>query len=180
MSDSDASTPRAWRDASKPEVLPIGPYPPWDVESTEREYELRRPWEAPDRDAFFAEVAAGVRAVATRGELGADAAGVRYAHHPDAVALAAASDILVNVARGSSVDEGAPIAALESGALAGAALDLFRNEPNVDPRLLSFADVVARRRQSRGAIETRKAMGKLVRDNLAAHFAGRPLPMPVV
>ncbi len=220
MSDPDASTPRASRDASKPEAVPIAPYPPRDVEPMEREYELRRLWEAPDRGAFFAEVAAGVRAVATRGELGAEgfetriahgdiapAAGVPYACYADAVALAASDipvvavaggeatrnivdarvlealgprGVLVNIARGSTVDDDAPIAALDSGALAGAALDVVCNEPNVDPRLLSLADVVVRRRRSSGAIETRKAMGKLVRDNLAAHFAGRPLPTPVV
>ena len=131
-----------------------------------------------------------------------------YAHYLSPVELAAASDILVasvsggdatrglvnaavfealgpnglfvNVARGSVVDEAALINALEKKRIAGAALDVFLNEPNIDNRLLAFDDVIVQPHQSSGTVETRKAMGKLVRDNLEAHFAGRPLLTPVV
>jgi D-3-phosphoglycerate dehydrogenase len=131
-----------------------------------------------------------------------------HAYHADAVSLARASDILVaataggaqtrnllgpqvfdalgpeglfvNVSRGSVVDEPALIAALEEKRIGGAALDVFWNEPNIDPRLLGFANVVLQPHHASGTIEARKAMGKLVRDNLAAHFAGRPLPTPVI
>ena len=51
---------------------------------------------------------------------------------------------------------------------------MFRNEPNIDARLLSFANVIVEPHHASGTIEARKAMGRLVRDNLAAHFAGQP------
>ncbi len=311
----------------KPTVLMIGAYPEWDMEPLERDYDLRKLWLAPDREAFIAASAPQARAIATRGELGASGAlidrcpkleivscygvgvdaidlsrarerGVRVTNTPDVltedvadfafalilahtrkvidgdahvrsgawrdtnlplgvslrgktlgilgfgrigraiarraegfgvkiaysdvapaaeaphayyrspVELAAASDILVasvaggeatrglvnaaifealgpsglfvNVARGSVVDEAALIDALARNKIAGAALDVFLNEPGIDPRLLAFRQVIVQPHQSSGTVETRKAMGKLVRDNLEAHFAGRPLLTPVV
>ena len=88
--------------------------------------------------------------------------------------------LFVNVSRGTVVDEGALIAALEEKRIGAAALDVFWNEPNIDPRLLGFKNVIVQPHHASGTVEARKAMGKLVRDNLAAHFAGRPLPTPVV
>ena len=138
----------------------------------------------------------------------APVAGVEAAYYADRVSLARASDILVatlsggdatrgivnapvfealgpsglfvNVSRGSVVDEPALIDALERRLICGAALDVFWNEPNIDPRFLAFDNVLLQPHQSSGAIETRNAMGKLVRDNLEAHFAGRPLLTPVI
>jgi D-3-phosphoglycerate dehydrogenase len=312
---------------SKPEVLMIGPYPDWDMQPLQGDYQIHRLWEAADRDALIDAVGPNIRAVATRGELGARAAlidrlprleiiacygvgvdaidlnhaqshGVRVTNTPDvltedvadmamaltlavlrkvpqgdayvrsgawakgnmplatslsgktigllglgrigravarrargfgvtiaycdvarapdvedaycedAVALARASDVLIatvsggektrnlvgakvfdalgasgvfiNVARGSVVDEPALIDALARGAIAGAGLDVFWNEPKIDPRLLEFDTVVVQPHQSSGTVETRRAMGKLVRDNLSAHFAGRALLTPVV
>jgi lactate dehydrogenase-like 2-hydroxyacid dehydrogenase len=312
---------------SKPEILMIGPYPAWDMEPLESDYHIHRLWEAADRNARIAQVAPRIRAIATRGELGANAAlidalpsleivscygvgtdaidlvrakarnirvtntpevltkdvadmalalilavlrkipqgdsyvrsgqwarknmelatsltaktvgvlgfgrigravaqraiafetkiaysdvapasGVAYDFYPDAVTLAKASDILVvtvaggaatknivgadvlealgpqgvviNVARGTIVDESALLDALSKGAIGGAGLDVFWNEPNIDKRLLELPNVIVQPHQSSGTVETRKAMGQLVRDNLAAHFAGRPLITPVV
>jgi len=312
---------------SKPTVLMIGAYPEWDMEPLERDYDLRKLWLAPDREALLAESAPEARAIATRGELGASGAlidrcpkleivscygvgvdaidldrararGVRVTNTPDVltedvadfafalilahmrkviegdahvrsgawrarnlplgvslrsktlgilgfgriggaiarraegfgvtiaycdiapatgapysycrspVELAAASDVLVacvaggeatrglvnaavfealgpsglfvNVARGSVVDEEALIDALSRNRIGGAALDVFLNEPNIDKRLLEFPQAIVQPHQSSGTMETRKAMGKLVRDNLEAHFAGRPLLTPVV
>ena len=88
--------------------------------------------------------------------------------------------LFVNVSRGTVVDEPALIAALEEKRIGAAALDVFWNEPNIDPRLLGFKNVIVQPHHASGTVEARKAMGKLVRDNLAAHFAGRPLPTPVV
>ena len=88
--------------------------------------------------------------------------------------------LFVNVSRGTVVDEPALIAALEEKRIGAAALDVFWNEPNIDPRLLGFKTVIVQPHHASGTIEARKAMGKLVRDNLAAHFAGRPLPTPVI
>lgn len=86
----------------------------------------------------------------------------------------------INVARGSVVDEHALLAALESKSIAGAALDVYLNEPNIDPRFLKLQNIVLHPHGGSATVETRRAMGQLVRDNLAAHFAGRPLLTPVV
>ena len=58
----------------KPTVLMIGAYPEWDMEPLERDYDLRKLWLAPDREAFIAASAPQARAIATRGELGASGA----------------------------------------------------------------------------------------------------------
>jgi lactate dehydrogenase-like 2-hydroxyacid dehydrogenase len=310
----------------KPSVLMIGPYPSWDLEPLEAAYEVYRLWEAGNPEGFVAENAATIRAIATRGELGAGAdliarlpqleiiscygvgtdaidlaaarrRGIHVTNTPDvltedvadlalalmlavarklpqaeshvrsgawargnmelttrmcgkrlgivgmgrigrAVArraagfdmrisysgrsrhdenvypyvesledLARQSDFLVatlaggtatkgligagvfaalgpsgyfiNVARGSVADEPALLAALESGTIRGAGLDVFWNEPRIDPRFLALDNVVLQPHHGSGTVETRKAMGQLVRDNLAAHFAGRPLLTPV-
>ncbi len=81
----------------------------------------------------------------------------------------------VNVARGSVVDEPALLDALMTGKIAGAGLDVFWNEPNIDARFSSLNNVVLQPHHASGTTETRKAMGQLVRDNLAAHFSGQPL-----
>ena len=87
---------------------------------------------------------------------------------------------LVNVSRGSTIDEPALLDALESGTIAGAGLDVFWNEPSIDPRFAALDTVLLQPHHGSGTVETRQAMGQLVRDNLAAHFAGRPLLTPVV
>lgn len=81
----------------------------------------------------------------------------------------------INIARGSVVDEAALLHALENGVIKGAGLDVYLNEPNIDPRFMKLQNVVVLPHVGSGTFETRKAMGKLVRDNLEAHFAGRPL-----
>jgi hydroxypyruvate reductase len=86
---------------------------------------------------------------------------------------------LINVARGSVVDEAAVIEALAEGSIAGAALDVFENEPHV-PELLRLADnVVLTPHIGSATTQTRHAMAALAFDNLKAHFEGRPLPCPV-
>lgn len=87
--------------------------------------------------------------------------------------------ILVNVSRGSTVDENALLAALETKQIKGAGLDVFWNEPAIDSRFAALDNVVLQPHHGSGTVETRKAMGQLVRDNLAAHFAGQPLLTPV-
>lgn len=312
---------------TKPTVLMTGPYTEWDMPALEQDYRLVKLWQADDRDALVARHAAEVRAIATRGDLGAstqliaalpnlefigcfgvgtdgidlEAARARgipvtntpdvltedvadlalalmlattrklfdgerhvrdgdwlrgnmplatrlwgkrlgivgmgrigqavarraaafsmeiayfgrseqpelpYAFVPDLVELARWSDVLVatlaggagtrgiidapvfealgpdgyfiNVARGSVVDEPALIAALQSRRIKAAGLDVFLNEPAVDRRFLALDNVVLQPHHGSGTVETRQAMGQLVRDNLAAHFAGRPLLTPVV
>lgn len=83
--------------------------------------------------------------------------------------------MLVNVARGSIVDEKALACALQTGKLGGAALDVFADEPRVPPELLTMDNVVLQPHVGSATHDTRAAMGKLVVDNLLAHFAGQPL-----
>ncbi len=87
---------------------------------------------------------------------------------------------LVNIARGSLVDEKALIELLQSGGLGGAALDVFADEPNVPEALLGMDNVVLSPHQGSATTKTRKAMGDMVVDNLAAHYAGRPLLSQVI
>lgn len=87
--------------------------------------------------------------------------------------------VVINISRGSTIDEPALLDALESGAIRGAGLDVFYNEPNIDPRFLTLDNVVLQPHQGSGTVETRKAMGELQRANLAAFFAGEALVTPV-
>jgi lactate dehydrogenase-like 2-hydroxyacid dehydrogenase len=87
---------------------------------------------------------------------------------------------LINVARGSVVDEGALIAALRDGRLGHAALDVFDSAPNPSPDLLKLPNVIVQPHHGSATVETRTAIGQLMIDNLAAHFGGRPLLTPVL
>lgn len=306
----------------KPQILQVGSYPEWDQKPLEEAFVMHRLFEAADRAAFLAQVGPEVRGIATRGDLGADAAmiaacpklevicvygvgydgvdlaacrarGIRVTNTPDVltddvadlalgmalmlsrgmaaaaewvasgdwaakggfalqhkvsgkragvlglgrigaavarrlegfgmeiaysstakkdvpwqfiadpVALAARSDflfvtlaatpatrhivnrdviaalgpkgMLINVSRAANIDERALLDALESGALGSAALDVFEGEPKLNPRFLALKNVLLQPHHASGTYETRQAMGKLMRDNLTAHFAGRPL-----
>jgi len=313
---------------SKPEILQMGPYPEWDQVPLDAAFAVHRYFEASDRSALLAEVGPRVRAIATRGELGANAEliaacpkleiisvygvgfdavhlescrkrGIHVTNTPDVltkdvadlaiammlaqwrgvngaerwvrdgswaakglyplktrvwgkrvgvlglgrigfevarrlagfdmdiaysdveakphgkdwsfiadpVALAERSDVLfvtlaasaatrhivgrnviealgpegllVNVSRASNIDEEALIAALKGSKLGAAALDVFEGEPKLDPRFLDLPNVLLQPHHASGTTETRKAMGQLMRDNLAAHFAGRALPSSI-
>ena len=86
---------------------------------------------------------------------------------------------LVNVARGSVVDEAALVQALQNGTIAGAGLDVFEQEPNVPAALCALDNVVLTPHIGSATHETRQAMSDLAFGNLEAHFAGRPLLTPV-
>ena len=314
---------------SKPVILQVGPYPDWDQEPIDAAFDAKRLFEAEDKDAFLAEHGPNIRAIATRGELGADAAmiaacpnaelisvygvgydavdldacrarGIRVTNTPDVltkdvadlgvammlcqsrgmvgaeawvrdgswaanglyplkrrvfgrragvlglgrigfevgrrltgfdmdiaysdvgakeyapnwkfiqdpVALAEHSDFLfvtlaasaetrhivgkeviealgpegmvINISRASNIDEEALINALSDGTLGSAALDVFEGEPELDPRFLTLPNVLVQPHHASGTIETRQAMGQLLRDNLTAHFAGQDLPTAVL
>lgn len=134
-------------------------------------------------------------------------AGVEHAYHPTARDLAAAVDFLVvitpggegtrkmidrevlqalgprgyliNVARGSVVDEQALVEALRDGTIAGAGLDVFEQEPQVPQALREMDNVVLTPHMASATHETRQAMADLALANLQAHFAGKPLLTPV-
>ena len=88
--------------------------------------------------------------------------------------------ILINVARGTVVDEQALIAALQSGTILGAGLDVFAEEPKVPQALLDLDHVVLLPHVGSASHHTRDAMGQLVVDNILAWQAGRPPLTPVV
>ena len=312
-----------------PQVLQVGAYPEWDQGPLDQAFETHKYFEAADKAAFLARVGASVQAIATRGELGANAAmiaacpnlrlisvygvgydavdlaacrarGIRVTNTPDVltgdvadlavgmmlalsrgmigaeawarsgdwaakggyplqrrvwgrragvlglgrighavarrlagfdmqisysarapkpegaawsfvadpVALAAQSDVLfvtlaatsetrhivgpevlralgpegivINVSRAANIDEEALLTALETGALGGAALDVFEGEPALNPRFTALPNVLLQPHHGSGTVETRRAMGQLLRDNLSAFFAGQPLLTPVL
>ena len=87
---------------------------------------------------------------------------------------------LVNLARGTLVDEAAMVELLQAGKLGGAALDVFEKEPQVPPALFGLDNVVLSPHQGSATHQTRNKMGALVVSNLDAWFAGDPLISPVV
>jgi lactate dehydrogenase-like 2-hydroxyacid dehydrogenase len=102
-------------------------------------------------------------------------------HLIDAEALAdmKSTAYLINTARGGIVDEAALIAALHAGDLRGAALDVFEDEPNVNPALLDAPNLVLTPHIASAGEATRDAMGILAIDNAAAVLAGNPPLTPV-
>lgn len=88
--------------------------------------------------------------------------------------------LLVNVARGSVVDEAALIGSLQSGELGGAALDVFEDEPHVPNSLLTMDNVVLAPHMASGTHDTRQAMADLMLANLRAGLVGEPLPARAV
>src|SRR5258707_54117 len=135
------------------------------------------------------------------------AEGVSYKHYPDLIEMAKAVDtlvviipggaataklinadvmkalgprgVIINVARGSVIDEPALIAALKSGTILAAGLDVFANEPAVPDELRTMQNVVLLPHIGSASVVTRNAMDQLVVDNLKAWFAGEPPLTPV-
>jgi hydroxypyruvate reductase len=133
---------------------------------------------------------------------------VPYAYARDPVALARESDVIVvvtpggagtrhivdarvldalgpegyvvNISRGSTVDEAALIRYLQEARIAGAGLDVFDNEPQIDPRFFAMENVVVLPHVGSATVETRPAMGNLQIENLRLHFAGKPARTRVV
>lgn len=83
--------------------------------------------------------------------------------------------MLINISRGSVVDQAALIEALQNGKIAAAGLDVFQNEPHVPQELISMDNVVLLPHIGSASVETRSAMGQLVVDNILAHFDGKAL-----
>ena len=106
-------------------------------------------------------------------------AGTRHLIDADVLAALGPSGILVNVARGSVVDETALVAALQSGALGGAGLDVFENEPQVPVALMQMDNVVLTPHIGSATQTTRDAMAKLVCDNLLTYVNSGTVLTPV-
>jgi lactate dehydrogenase-like 2-hydroxyacid dehydrogenase len=135
------------------------------------------------------------------------APGVAYKHYPDLIEMAKAVDtlvvivpggpstakminadvmkalgprgVIINVARGSVVEEVALISALKSGGILAAGLDVFANEPTVPDELRAMQNVVLLPHIGSASVVTRNAMDQLVVDNLKAWFAGKPPLTPI-
>lgn len=97
----------------------------------------------------------------------------------DVLSALGPNGILINIARGSVVDEEALVEAITQGTLGGAGLDVFANEPNISPALLDRDEVVVTPHIGSATQATRAAMAKLVMDNIAAFYAGQALLTPV-
>ncbi|MGA7070830.1 2-hydroxyacid dehydrogenase [Bradyrhizobium sp.] len=134
-------------------------------------------------------------------------AGVKHKHYPDLIEMAKAVDtlvvivpggpstakminadvlkalgprgVVVNVARGSVIDEEALIAALKSGTILAAGLDVFAKEPAVPDELKAMQNVVLLPHIGSASVVTRNAMDQLVVDNLKTWFAGKAPLTPV-
>ncbi|TCL03307.1 2-hydroxyacid dehydrogenase [Sodalis ligni] len=87
--------------------------------------------------------------------------------------------ILINIARGSIIDEPALVAAIENGTIAGAGLDVFASEPDVPQALLKRDNVVLTPHIGSATQHTRRAMAELVLGNITAFYAGEPLLTPI-
>lgn len=87
---------------------------------------------------------------------------------------------LINIARGTVVDENALLDALKEKRIAGAGLDVFQNEPDINPAFFSLTNTVLQAHQASATVETRTAMGNLVVNNLIAYFTDGTLLTPVV
>lgn len=133
---------------------------------------------------------------------------VSYPYDPDPVTLAKNSDVLivvtpataetsrivnakvldalgpqgyvVNIARGSVLDEPALLRYLQEKKIAGAGLDVFADEPRVPPEFFNLDNAVLFPHVGSATVETRKAMGDLQVENLRLHFAGKPVKTRVV
>jgi len=97
----------------------------------------------------------------------------------EVIAALGPDGIIVNIARGSVIDEEALLDALEQGRLRGAGLDVFLNEPEVDGRFMDLPNATILPHVGSATVETRAAMGDLQRRNVLAFLGGQPLVTPV-
>jgi lactate dehydrogenase-like 2-hydroxyacid dehydrogenase len=127
-----------------------------------------------------AELAAGVDVLVVAA---AGGAGTNRLVSSEVIDALGSRGYLINIARGSVLDEEALVSALVDGRLAGAGLDVFADEPNVPQALLSMDNVVVLPHVASGTVETRAAMEQLTLRNLDSFLeSGRlvtPVPMPV-
>lgn len=106
-------------------------------------------------------------------------AGTKGLINADVLTALGKKGYLINVARGTVVDESALIEALKNDVIAGAALDVFEDEPHVPEALQAMSNVVLTPHVASATWQTRRAMADLAFGNLQAHFAGKPLLTPV-
>jgi lactate dehydrogenase-like 2-hydroxyacid dehydrogenase len=105
--------------------------------------------------------------------------GTRHLINAEVLQALGSKSYLINVARGSVVDEEALINALDAGTIAGAALDVFANEPEVPAALRKMPNVVLTPHMASATVQTRQAMADLAFANMQAGISGQTLPAPV-
>lgn len=103
----------------------------------------------------------------------------RHLVNAEVMAALGPQGTLINVARGTVVDEDALVLALQSGALGWAGLDVFEHEPKVPTALRKMPNVVLLPHVGSGTVETRAAMGKLTVDNILQHLRDGTVLTPV-
>ena len=106
-------------------------------------------------------------------------AGTRHLINAQVLQALGPRGFLINVARGSVVDESALIEALQQGTIAGAGLDVFADEPQVPEALWRLNNVVLTPHMASATTETRQAMADLAFANMQAGISGQPLRTPV-
>lgn len=106
-------------------------------------------------------------------------AATKHMINADVLATLGPRGILINVARGSVVDQDALIEALRTGVIHGAGLDVFTDEPNVPAALMALPNVVLVPHVGSGTHHTRATMGNLVVENLRSWFSGKGPVTPV-
>ena len=106
-------------------------------------------------------------------------AGTRHLINAQVLQALGPRGFLINVARGSVVDESALIEALQQGTIAGAGLDVFAHEPQVPEALWRLSNVVLTPHMASATTETRQAMADLAFANMQAGISGQPLRTPV-
>ena len=85
----------------------------------------------------------------------------------------------INIARGTVADQAALLDALKNGTIAGAGLDVFYDEPRIDPAFFTLPNVVLTPHMASGTFETRRAMADRLLDNLSAGLSGQKMPSAV-
>jgi len=105
--------------------------------------------------------------------------GNRHAVDRNVLAALGGDGVVINISRGSTIDEAALVDALQRGVIAGAGLDVFEHEPQVPPALLELPNVALTPHIGGNTIEAQTAMSDMVLANVDAFFAGRALPAPV-
>jgi lactate dehydrogenase-like 2-hydroxyacid dehydrogenase len=103
----------------------------------------------------------------------------RKAINSEVLAALGPQGVLINIGRGTTVDEDALIAAMHSGTIAAAGLDVFENEPNIRSEFFDLPNTVLLPHVGSASVHTRMAMGNLCVDNLVGWFSGKGVVTPV-
>ncbi|MEZ5450995.1 MAG: 2-hydroxyacid dehydrogenase [Thiolinea sp.] len=128
---------------------------------------------------YFADLTAMARAAEVLICITPGGASTRHLINREVLEALGPDGVLINVSRGSVVDEAALIDALENGTLGRAGLDVFEQEPQVPERLRALPNVVLTPHVGSGTVETRAAMGQLTVDNLLQHVKDGTVISPV-